>query len=117
MEAVMNRRTCIITLAIGCLLVLFASSAVFAAVKVKASGIMTSLEDDGTVIIKKIISINKSGEKSQSTGYLLSPSVVVQDQNGGSISLNDIALPYNVDFEYEYTPKGFMITLIKKVAG
>lgn len=105
----MNRRTCIITLAIGCLLVLFASSAVFAAVKFEASGILTSVEDDGIVIIK-----DKNG---QSYGYLLSPSVTVQDHHGRSISLRDISLPYMVYFEYEYAPEGFMITLIKKVAG
>jgi hypothetical protein len=109
MEAVMNRRNCIIMLAIGCLLVLLASGAVFAADKIKAGGILTSVEDDGTVIVKDM--------KGQSNGYLLSPSVIVQDYQGRYISLRDIPLPYNVYFEYEYAPKGFMITLIKEVAG
>lgn len=129
----MNRRTCIIALAIGCLLVLFASSTVFAASKMEASGILTSIEEDGTVIIKKPsvgktssgiskikkhdINKNKNGENGQSTGYLLSPSVIVQDHRGKSISLKDIPLPYNVNFEYEYTPKGFMIIFIKENAG
>ena len=72
-------------------------------------GILTSVEDDGTVIIKN--------QKGQLIGYLLSPGVTVEDHHGRRISLGDIRLPYNVYFEYEYAPKGFTITLIKKVAG
>lgn len=72
-------------------------------VTVKADGVLTSIEDDGTVII--------SG-----TGYLLSRSLTVQDTEERSISLRDIDLPCHVHFEYEYSAEGFTIILIKKNA-
>ena len=109
MEANMKKRELFRMLLTVCLILLVASGAVFAAGKVKASGLLTSVEDDGTVIIKD--------QNGQLNGYLVSPSVIVQDHQGRHISLRDISLPYNVYFEYEYAPKGFMIILIKEVAG
>ena len=92
-----------------CLILLVASGAVFAAGKMKAAGILTSVESDGTVVIKD--------QKGQLNGYLLSPSAIVQNYQGKRILLKEILLPYNVYFEYEFTPRGFMIILIKEIAG
>ena len=75
----------------------------------KGGGLLTSTEDDGTVIIRDV--------KGHSNGYLLSPSVIVQDLRGRQISLRDIPLPHYVSFEYEYARGGFMITLIKETAA
>lgn len=101
----MNKRDLFRMLLTGCLILLVASGAVFAAGKVKAAGLLTSVEDDGTIIIIDRI------------GYMVSPSVTVQDNRGSRISLRDISLPHHVYFEYEYAPKGFRIILIKEVAG
>ena len=84
---------------------LAASSDVSAAGKVKAYGMLTSIEDDGTVIIDKI-------------GYLVSPSVTIRNYRDESILLlRDVSLPHNIYFEYEYRSEGFMIIFIKEVAG
>jgi hypothetical protein len=85
-------------------LTLAASSDVPAAGKVKAYGMLTSIENDRTVIIDKI-------------GYLVSPSVTILNYWDGSILLSDISLPRNVYFEYEYRSEGFTIIFIKEVAG
>jgi hypothetical protein len=84
-----------------------ASSDLSAAVKVKAHGILTAIDDDRrviTVIIDKI-------------GYIVSPSATFRNYLDESISLRDISLPSNVYFEYEYGNEGFLIILIKEVAG
>jgi hypothetical protein len=79
-----------------------ASFNVFADVPtVKAAGIMTSVEDDGTVMIDKM-------------GYLVDDSVQIIDHNEKSVSLQSLSLPAKVNFEYVYTQKGFVIILIKK---
>jgi hypothetical protein len=72
--------------------------------RVEAYGMLTSVEVDGTVIIDNM-------------GYLVSPSAVVRNYRDEYLRLRDISLPHNVYFEYEYTEKGFMIVLIKEVAG
>jgi len=86
------------------LLALAASLDVHAAGKVNAYGILTSIEDDGTVVIDGI-------------GYLVSPSVTIQDYRGTSISFYKIKLPHNVHFEYEYSKEGLMIIFIEETAG
>ncbi len=85
-------------------LVLVASLDVHAAGRVRAFGILTAIERDGTVIL-------------DDTGYLVSPLLKVQDYEGMPISLRNINLPHNVQFEYEYTSEGFMIIFIKEIAG
>ncbi len=72
-----------------------------AAGKVKAVGIMTSIEEDGSVIIDE-------------NGYDVDPKVRVLDYEGNLISLNDLSLPVRIDFEYEYTKKGPVIKLIRE---
>jgi hypothetical protein len=71
---------------------------------VKAAGIMTSVEDDGTVVIDKM-------------GYLVDDSAQIIDRKGKSVSLRNLSLPAKVNFEYEYTQKGFVIIFIKQVAA
>ena len=104
----MNKRTLLRMLVIGCVILIFAAGVVFAAGKEKATGMMTSIENDGTVIIQD--------KKGQLNGYLLSPSVAVQDHKGNRKLLKELQMPLKVYVEYEYTTKGFMITLIKEVA-
>ena len=105
-DVCIRRKTIALFLAVFIVLVvsLAASSDVSAAGKVKACGVLTSIEDDGTVIIDKI-------------GYLVSPSVTIRNYRDESILLSDISLPYNVCFEYEYRSEGFMIIFIKEVTG
>jgi hypothetical protein len=70
---------------------------------VKATGMLTSIEEDGTIIID-----NK--------GYDVDPSVLVVDRKGKSISLRGLSLPAKVRFEYIYDKKGFIIVFIQKVS-
>jgi hypothetical protein len=70
---------------------------------VKATGMLTSIEDDGTVIID-----NK--------GYEVDPSILVVDRKGKSISLRRLSLPTKVRFEYIYDKTGFIIVFIQKVS-
>lgn len=100
----MRKKDLLMMLAMGCLLVLVSFGVAFSADRVKAAGMMKSIEEDGTVIIDK-------------TGYLVSPSVSVQNYKGAPSSLKHISLPHNVYFEYEYTKHGFMIVFIKETAG
>lgn len=74
---------------------------------VKASGTLTSIEEDGSIIIDR-------------KGYLADPSVVVINKKGEQIKLKKLSLPVKVDFEYAYTQHGFLITYIeerKKTGG
>ena len=84
-------------------LTLAASSDVLAAGKVKAHGTLTSIEDDGSVII-------------DGKGYLVSPFVTVQNYRGAIVSLSSFPPSSFVYFEYEYTTRGFVINLIKELA-
>lgn len=85
-------------------LVLAVSLDVHAAGRVKADGILQSIERDGTVIIDGM-------------GYFASPSLEVQDHAGRPKLLHEINLPQHVHFEYKFTPQGFMIIFIKENAG
>jgi hypothetical protein len=69
---------------------------------VKATGMLTSIEDDGTVIIDH-------------KGYFVDPSARVLDRKGKSISLRRLTLPTKVRFEYIYDETGFIIVVIQKV--
>lgn len=75
---------------------------VLAAGKSNAYGMLTSIEDDGTVIIDE-------------KGYQVSSSVVVQDCQGDRIVLRDLLPSRYVHFEYEQTTGGFVIVFIKEV--
>jgi len=69
---------------------------------VKGYGTLTSIDDDGRVIIDE-------------KGYRLDPSVVVIDRRGDNVSLRSISLPAAVRFEYIYAPAGFTIVIIEEV--
>ena len=84
-------------------LILAASPDVSAAGKVKAHGKLTSIEDDGSVII-------------DGKGYLVSPFVTVQNYRGAIVSLSSFPPSSFVYFEYEYTTRGFVINIIKELA-
>lgn len=69
---------------------------------VKAAGTLTSIEDDGSVIIDE-------------KGYELDPSVVVINRKGKSVSLRSLSLPSKVRFEYRQAKTGFIIMLIEEI--
>ena len=99
------RKNVVLFFAVFILLAFAVSFDVFADVPtVKAAGIMTSVEDDGTVMIDKM-------------GYLIDDSAQIIDLKGKSVSLQNLSLPAKVNFEYEYTQKGFVIIFIKQVAA
>jgi hypothetical protein len=81
---------------------LAAGSDVLAAGKVKAYGMLTSVEDDGSVIINE-------------KGYLMSPSANVLNYQGKHILLSDLLPSRYVQFEYEQTTRGFVIIFIKEI--
>lgn len=74
----------------------------YAGSKVSADGMLTAVEDDGSVIIDE-------------QGYLADSTVRVLDSNSKKISLEKLSLPAKVYFEYEYTSKGPVIKLIKEI--
>lgn len=104
-DVCIRRKTIVLLLAVFIVLALTvaASSDVSAAGKVKAHGTLTSIEDDGLVIIDE-------------KGYNVSPSVTVQNFRGESASLRSFLPSSFVYFEYEYTPHGFVIIFIKEIA-
>jgi hypothetical protein len=90
-------------LALFIVFVFAASSDIFAAGKVKAFGVLTSVEDDGTVIINE-------------KGYRVSPSADLLDPRGYRILPSELLPSSYVHFEYEQTPRGFMIINITEIA-
>lgn len=102
MDACKIRRIIALFLAGFIVLALAVSSDVLAAGKVEASGMLTSIEDDGSVIIDK-------------KGYLMSPSATVRNYQGNHILLSDLLPSRYVYFEYEYTTRGFAIIFIKEI--
>ncbi len=79
------------------------SSSVYAdSPTVKAEGILTSIEEDGTVIIDK-------------KGYKVDRSVLVVNAKGRPIPLKKLHLPAKVMFEYRYAHDGFVIVYIEQL--
>jgi hypothetical protein len=103
----MKKRELFRLLIIGCLLVLVASGAVFAAGRGKAYGTLISIEPDSTVVIKD--------NNGQLNTYLVSPKTIVQRNNGKQVWLDRIRPESYIYFEYEYTTNGFMIVFIKEI--
>lgn len=68
----------------------------------KTEGMLTAVEDDGSVIIDK-------------QGYLTDSMIRVLDSNGKKIFLEKLPLPTKVYFEYDYSSKGPVIKLIKEI--
>lgn len=69
---------------------------------VKATGILTSIEDDGRVIIDE-------------KGYEVDPSVMVINRKGKQVSLRSLSLPTIVRFEYTQAKTGFIIVFIGEI--
>ncbi|MEW6713994.1 MAG: hypothetical protein AB1306_02730 [Nitrospirota bacterium] len=69
---------------------------------VKGEGTLTSIEDDGSVII-------------DDKGYGLDPSATIMDRNGKSVSIKKLSLPAKVRFEYRYAKEGFIIVFIGEI--
>lgn len=69
---------------------------------VKETGTLTSIEDDGRVIIDE-------------KGYEVDPSVMVINRKGKTISLRSLSLPATVRFEYRQTKTGFIIVVIEQI--
>ena len=87
------------------LMFLLASSFIgtsIAAVAVEGEGTITSIEEDGTVIIDEV-------------GYLIDKKVLILNGEGKKISLYQLSLPVRIYFEYQYTKKGPVIKLIKEI--
>lgn len=88
----------------GLLLVLIAitlaAGDALAAGKDNAYGMLTSIEDDGTVVI-------------DGKGYMLDRAASIVGYEKGRISIRDISLPARVYFEYEYTKQGPVIKLLQ----
>jgi hypothetical protein len=70
---------------------------------VKERGTLSSIEADGTVIIN-------------GGGYNVSPSVRIRDSFGKRVLLNELQLPTEIYFEYEYSPQGPVIKVIQEMA-
>ncbi|OGW58341.1 MAG: hypothetical protein A2Z09_06610 [Nitrospirae bacterium RBG_16_43_8] len=69
---------------------------------VKAAGTLTSIENDGSVII-------------DNGGYGVDPSATIINRKGKSVPLRSLSLPAKVRFEYRYKKEGFIIVLIEEV--
>lgn len=69
---------------------------------VKAKGILTSIEEDSTVIIDQ-------------KGYKIDKSVLVINDKGRPIPLRSLSIPTYVRFEYRYAHDGFAIEYIEQL--
>lgn len=96
------RRNIILFLACFTLVAVATNSDLFAVGKVKGEGMLTALEEDGSVIIDQ-------------KGFQLSPYVTVQNHRGENVALKTLLPSRYVNFEYEYGPQGFVIIFIKEV--
>lgn len=69
---------------------------------VKAEGTLTSIEEDGTVIIDH-------------KGYKVDNSVLVVNHKGRPIPLKSLLPPVHVRFQYRYAHDGFVIEYVEQV--
>ncbi len=68
----------------------------------KATGTLTSIEQDGTVII-------------DGSGYGVSSTARIYGGREGRTSLDKLLLPVRVQFEYEHTNRGPVIKVLKEM--
>lgn len=87
-------------LLIGFLALFLSCSEASAAAITKAGGMLTSIENDRSVIIDK-------------KGYLTNSATKIIDLQGRHIPPEHISLPARVDIRYENTAKGALIKVIK----
>lgn len=82
----------------------------------KGTGILISA-DNGIAIIQERGPIKEDGtQDSVERGYRLSPYAIILDPQGRKTSLEKMALPTVVAFEYVYTIEGPEIRLIREMA-
>lgn len=94
------KRAMLIAVTLGCFTI---GGIVVAAEGVKATGTLSEVRENGTVVI-------------DDQGYELSPSVVIVDGQGKRISLNDLKLPAVVKYEYKYqADRGPVIRVIREL--
>ncbi|HWR73735.1 MAG TPA: hypothetical protein VN604_11250 [Nitrospirota bacterium] len=83
----------------------------------KGTGMLISVEANGTVIIAERGHANEDGSQdSIEHGYRLSPHALILDTLGKKTSLEKMSLPTVVAFEYVYTREGPEIRLIREMA-
>ena len=91
----------ILILAVVLLAAWYATSAVASsATRGKAQGVLTSVEEDRTVVIDK-------------KGYEVDSSARILDSQKRRIDLDELPLPVDVYFEYEFTERGPLIKLMR----
>ena len=81
--------------------------------KASAEGILTAVEEDGSVFIR---SVGEEGGTitNDEIGYLLDKNVQVFNGEGKPVSLWSLPFPAKIRFEYEYTEDGPVIKVIKE---
>lgn len=96
------------TLLILCVMTCWCAGTVFAeeAGRIRAYGSLTSVENDGTVLIK----VNGN-----TNGYLVDHSIQVVNRLGESCSLDELTLPAGISFDYTITSKGPIVQRIKEL--
>jgi len=99
----MKKHLTLIVLLAGFSILFLTLADAFAAGEVRAEGTLTSIENDGSVVIDK-------------HGYMVDNSTVVLNRYGKRISLKRLALPVKVCFKYEYTGKGPVIRQIRELS-
>jgi hypothetical protein len=72
------------------------------AAAMSGEGIMSSVEEDGSIIIDEY-------------GYLIDNKVLILSSDGKKTSLHQLSLPVRIYFEYEHTKEGPVIKLIKEI--
>lgn len=81
----------------------FAAGGAAAAEGVKATGTLSEVRENGTVVI-------------DDHGYELSPSAVIVDGQGKRVSLDELSLPTVVQYEYKYrADRGPAIRVIREM--
>ena len=68
---------------------------------IKDKGTLTSVENDGTVIIDE-------------KGYKIDSAVKITDKKMKRVAIHNLSLPAKVFFEYEYRKNGFVIKVIEE---
>ena len=77
-----------------------------AAGKVKASGILTAVEQEGSTVIVIV----------DGKGYAVDSFARIVDARGKTVTLDKLELPAQVQFEFVYTEQGPVIQVIKQIA-
>jgi len=82
--------------------------------KASAEGILTSIEEDGSVLIH-FVEEGGGVITNDEMGYLVDPNVQVFDGEGKPALLKSFSLPAKIRFEYEYKKEGTVIKVIQEI--